>query len=382
MGVIVAGMVCAGCQNGVTTPYTPKPEDLIGIWKHDSGTDGLATFFTDRARFDTQYVEILDAQKARIYAKSYYGIIAEFAVTYALMDDMLMVTSDIDAFDPIVITYSMSSIDSLSTDFRASPSSFSRVDAVPADARDLPLYVAKNPSPFTAIPSPVSGLAVNQGYLWFRDNNIDSMEPLHAIDPNSGVVANFDLMLPYDYPQTAQGDDRWFNCCELGILERRDPNYVLVDSIDLNLAYGKNTDIESAAFDASTQYLWVSGLTHPPMANAREELIAIDRDGTNVVVKTFEFQVMDGLEVHGASLWGLVRVPGVLVKIDPDTGLPLFSYLIPDAGGQFAWTDLAFVGNKLYLVGHDITHDRGVYMQVSFFSPVNTNPGGMIGIGG
>jgi hypothetical protein len=383
VGLVIVGLfACGGCESGVTPPrpFEAGPEHLIGVWKFESGLSSASVISGMTTSYDVQYVEFQEDGLATLYTKSRFGIIADFPALYVVRDDAVQISSATGAFGSLIFNFRFSDADSMSLIEAADQSSsFNREAVVPSEARSLPLYVLRELTLRDEEPAPATGLAVRAGRLWFRNDRLTPGPQVYSVDPNAGTTEEGEAPpLPYTVVQTNQDDDLWCtcNCGGYSTLRRIDPNNVDVDGFSFESDLNQPTEISSVAYDAAANLLWVSSLNR----TAPSALIAVDTAADPVIVASFPSQTFEGLASDGTWLWGLDQFANVVVQIDPATGLPVQSFRIDSP--EVEWYDLAFLGDRMFLIGENTKGDYGVLSEVSVQRPLLGGPGGVGGIGG
>lgn len=366
--IVVLG--CGGCESGMTpppAPFSPKAEDVFGAWKFDAGENALTAVQQNRD-YALDYVLLNTDGTAMIYChETTYGINLNLPSTFVLADKTLVIESDSDTFETLVLKFDMENVDSLKVlDTMDAAAEFSRVESVPGTA------ICPRPRVITNFGFPVephtdSGLAFDGERLWFSGALPGQ---LYSIDPNdfidmTGPVA---LQSKYTLVESAQGEDLWFSCdcAPLIRFERRDPNEVQTGFIDIREDLDAPVSSFVAAYDATDGLLWMSTY------GAEQEISAIDIDAaTPTIVRTFPFPLAHNMVVNGKSLWVLDRVGNLLVQIDSMTGTVVRSWLVQRP--RTAWVGVTFVKGRLFLLGQHTDFD-GTHSGILQEASLNTRP--------
>lgn len=362
---IVMSLVCVGCENGMTPPpppFEPKPEDVFGAWKFESGENALTVVQKGR-NYALDHILLNADGTAMIFChEATYGISLNLPSTFVLVDKTLVIESDSESFDTLVLRFDMQSLDALRTvDTMEAPADFSRVDAIPGTAI-CPRPRVINNFAFPVDPHTDSGLAFDGERLWFSGALPGQ---LYSIDPNNlaDMGGPFALQSKYTLVESAQGKDLWFSCdcAPLIRFERRDPNEVQTGFIDLREDLNAPVSSFVAAYDATAGLLWVSTY------GAEQEISAIDIDAaTPAITQSFPFPLVHNMVSSGKYLWALDRQLNILIQIDSTTGTVVRSWLVQRA--NTAWVGVTFVEGRLFLLGQSTGFDgsrMGILQEAS-----------------
>jgi hypothetical protein len=169
-------------EEEIEPPVVLGPDDLLGAWKVESGAASVSNFQPERG-FTTTHVEFSSNGVAMLFSKSSFGgTIVNLPATFDVVENELLVDSETDAFDELVLKLEMPNDDELATtNALGEVAQFSRVDVIPAEARTGPLFVIETHR-FASAPHEATGLALYKGVLWFTLGNLN----LGTFDPMSG----------------------------------------------------------------------------------------------------------------------------------------------------------------------------------------------------
>lgn len=347
-------------------PVVLSPDDLVGSWRVDSGAASVSNFQPERG-FTTTHVEFSTNGIATIFSKSSLGgTVVELPATFDVIEDELLVDSETDAFDGLVLKLEMPNDDELATTSALGEvAKFSRVDAVPAEARTGPLFVIKTHR-FASSPHEATGLASQDGFLWFTLDN-----------ENTGrfkqTTSDFDTLpkslSEFKFIQTKVPFRLILSCScidQPDSLEARTITSMHQFSQSALLRFDpqaqNDVNITAAAYESPTQLIWASS----------ESNQMLSLNVANSLVSDYRFQTLDGLASDGTSLWGLDRLGRILVKIDSVGGQAMQSRSLPDMNVD--WYDVEWAGDKLFIIGEDKTTAQTVLMEVTLLQQLGNLP--------
>jgi hypothetical protein len=361
-------------EEEIEPPVVLGPDDLLGAWKVESGAASVSNFQPERG-FTTTHVEFSSNGVAMLFSKSSFGgTIVNLPATFDVVENELLVDSETDAFDGLVLKLEMPNDDELATtNALGEVAQFSRVDAVPTEARTGPLFVIKTHR-FASSPHEATGLASFDNKLWA------TLENQNTLTFNLGT-AEFKTQSPspsaFKFIQAEAQSFLFLNCaCDeqasaLGAVVPVGISLSSVGTVQFDPTAEKNASITAAAYEPPTQLLWASS----------ESNLMLSLSLAGLVVSDFRFQTLEGLASDGTSLWGLDRLGRVLVKIDPVGGQAMQSRSLPDRNVD--WYDVEWAGDKLFIIGKDTTTTQAVLMEVTLVFSLGTGGGlGGGGIGG
>lgn len=352
-------------EEEVLPPVVLNPDDLLGSWKVESGAASVSSFQPERG-FATTHVEFSSNGVATVFSKSSFGgTVVELPATFDVIEDELLVDSETDAFDGFVLKLEMPNDDELATtNALGEVAKFSRVDAVPAEARTGPLFVIKTHR-FASSPHEATGLAFFNNQLWStleNENtltfNLDTAE-FRTLSPSSSA---------FKFIQTAAQSLLILSCAcdeQASALQAVFPSstsLTSVGTVQFDPMAETDASISAAAYESSTQLLWASSESNQMLSLNLGNLVASD----------FRFQTLDGLASDGTSLWGLDRLGRILVKIDPVGGQAMQSRSLPDMNVD--WYDVEWAGDKLFIIGEDKTTTQTVLMEVALLPHLGNLP--------
>lgn len=163
--------------------------------------------------------------------------------------------------------------------------------------------------------------------------------------------------------QTTQGGFLWTHCGCGGSRDAFKRTLLIVfETVSSESEMGGPITMRAMAYDAIDDRLWIHGR---PFDSQFGSFFVVNTNGEpDLVERVVSFnRDLRALAFDGAELWGIVTIATQsVVKIDPDTGMVVESYQVPDEA--VSWGGPVFEGAHMYLLGSDSANE-GVIFRVA-----------------
>ena len=352
------------------TPPVPEAPTLFAAWVIETG-ELIANF---RDNFSIKGLILNDDGTGRLFIRDLNTDGKDCARVYVLYDgDSLVLDLAAEPLRQHANGRSMTfpfvafDEDSLSlADENGFITNFTRVEEMPADVACGELEVAES---YEGLPAPDNFGRVNNGNLVPHHGTLvynSTNDMIERFDYANGVL--FTPLGPtgQDNVYAAQTEsfvtDLWTACIcgSNDTIRRTDLNNVF-DEIDTNDNLRK-LSVDSAAYHAPTDRLWVHGL-YVDGARYEFQVYRMDEDPSQLARISIFNRHLKGMAFHGDELWAIVDYASrSIVRIDTQTRDVVESYEVPDE--DVNWSGLTFVGDDMYLLGGTQDGDGVIYKIV------------------
>jgi hypothetical protein len=236
--------------------------------------------------------------------------------------------------------------------------SFARHAEVPSDLACGEVQVVAR---FSDLPDPVGGgLAFDGAALWYTDRDGHEV----SVDPSSGAPgATLDLAGEI---AAAAGQSFWMTHVDQS--RREDVtlmarNGAVLDVVTTPVVAGDSPSVKGVAVDPQSDRVFLMTSAQ----DGTDPLFSVRTAGEPDTFSTLGDGGRDRSTIafDGRDIWALTFRSNNLVRIDPQTGAAVQTFLLP--GGLVRWNGIAAVNGDLFVVGVEFTaqfEEHGVLIRV------------------